>query len=61
MVGLALTPILIINIDLWAIVALRTAILMVVWGILNRYLPKNGILFWRRDVSEEFLRYTVSL
>ncbi len=61
MVGLALTPILWINVGLWPIVALRTGILTVAWGCLNKYLPQEGFLCWRRDVVEEFSRYTISL
>jgi hypothetical protein len=60
MVGMALTPILFVNVDLWPIVALRTGILFVVWGCLNRYLPKR-VFIWRRDVAEEYSRYFMSL
>jgi hypothetical protein len=60
MVGLALTPILWINVDLWPIVALRTGFLAVSWEALNRYLPQK-VWIWRRDVVEEFSRYAVSL
>ena len=44
-------------------ILIRSVILGVVWGCLNKYLPSAGIagnkriLFWRRDIVEEFLRY----
>jgi hypothetical protein len=60
MVGLALTPILFMNVDLWPIVALRTGILTAVWGLLNKYLPQR-VFIWRRDVFEEFSRYAIAL
>ena len=61
MVGVALTPILFISVELWWLVALRMGILAVVWECLNRYLPQKGVWIWRRDVVEEFSRYAVSL
>ena len=61
MVGLAGFPVLFIDCSSWGILAARTALIAVVWGSLNKYLPKNGIWVWRRDVVEEFSRYFVSL
>jgi hypothetical protein len=60
MVGVALTPILFISVELWWLVALRMGILAVSWEALNRYLP-DKVLVWRRDVVEEFSRYALSL
>jgi hypothetical protein len=60
MVGAALIPVLAINIDLWPIVASRMVLLCVVWGALNRYLPKK-VFIWSRDVVEECVRYFFSL
>jgi len=60
-VGFAGFPILFIDINLWQICVARALILMILWGCLNRFLPQRGILIWRRDVAEEFLRYFVSL
>lgn len=58
--GLALFPIVFIDINFWWIVALRAVCLMVLWGCLNKFLPQR-ILCWNRDVAEEYVRYTVSL
>ena len=59
-VGLAAFPLCFIDpVFVW-LVALRTVILVVVWGCLNKYLPQR-ILIWRRDVAEEFCRYFVAL
>jgi hypothetical protein len=60
MVGVALFPIMFIDIALWWVVIARSIVLCVVWGCLNKYLPQR-VLFWRRDVFEELARYTVSL
>jgi hypothetical protein len=60
MVGLALSPICFINHSLWLVVTQRALILCVIWGSLNKYLPKR-ILFWDRSIVEECLRYTISL
>jgi hypothetical protein len=60
MTGLALSPVLLINVDFWPIVASRTVILCLSWHCLNMYLP-NKVFIWKRDVVEENLRYTVSL
>ena len=60
--GLALLPLVLIGIPSWIILT-RATVLAVIWGCLNKYLPSAGvsgdkrILFWRRDVVEEFLRY----
>lgn len=41
----------------------RAILLALIWGCLNKFLPSAGvagnkrILFWRRDIIEEFLRY----
>ena len=56
-VGLAILPLL----D-WTLF-IRAILLAIIWGCLNKYLPSAGvrgdkrILFWRRDVVEEVLRY----
>ena len=56
MVGLALSPVLFIDLGLWWVVLARSAALCVIWGGLNKYLPQiKG-----RDVVEEFTRYAVS-
>jgi hypothetical protein len=60
MVGLALFPIMFIDMHFWWIVALRAVILMILWECLNKFLPQR-ILCWNRDVAEEFSRYFVSL
>ena len=44
---------------LWWVVLAWAVFLAVVWGCLNKFLPQK-ILCWRRDVAEEFLRYTVA-
>ena len=62
MVGLSAMPFLWCSIALWAIIG-RALILAIIWGCLNKYLPSAGvagdkrILFWRRDIVEEFVRY----
>lgn len=61
MTGVAVFPLGFINPWFWLIVPLRAVALCVIWGCLNKYLPKKGILCWRRDVAEEFLRYFCSL
>lgn len=60
MVGLALAPIIFIDISLWWIVLCRIIILTVAWGCLNKYLPAK-VLCWKRDVAEEYSRYAISL
>ena len=56
-VGMALFPLF-----GWA-TFIRAIPLAIIWGCLNKYLPSAGIsgdkriLFWRRDVVEEVLRY----
>lgn len=37
---------------------IRAILLALIWGSLNKYLPKK-VFIWRRDVAEEFLRYSV--
>lgn len=59
LVGLAILPTLIINVHLWPFILIRALVLAVSWGCLNRFLP-DKVLFWRRDVAEEFLRYAIS-
>ena len=57
MVGWAILPLMGIEIFV------RAILLALIWGSLNKYLPSAGvsgnkrILFWRRDVVEEFFRY----
>lgn len=53
-VGLTLLP---LRVD-FVLVITRAIVLAVIWGCLNKYLPKK-VLLWRRDVVEEFLRYFV--
>lgn len=59
-VGIAGLPLMFLAGDFWWILPVRALVLMVVWECLNRYLPEK-VLIWRRDVAEEFLRYTASL
>ena len=60
MVGLAMLPLLILGVDLWPIIVFRAVSIAIIWGCLNKFLP-NRVWLWRRDVAEEFLRYTVLL
>ena len=60
MVGLAISPILFVDISLWWVVAIRVLALSFIWWALNRFLPKR-VWLWGRDVVEEFSRYFVSL
>ena len=55
MVGLACLPLTFIHIAWWLILS-RATLLAVIWGLLNT-LKYDRILFWRRDVAEEFMRY----
>ena len=57
-VGLALLPSLFIGHFLWFIL-IRSFVLAVIWGCLNKYLPQR-VFIWRKDVAEEFLRYASS-
>ena len=59
-VGLACFPIIFVDKHLWLFVLCRIIILTVVWGCLNKYLPKK-VFIWDRAVAEEYLRYTASL
>jgi hypothetical protein len=59
-VGLSAFPLLIISSSVFTLLVIRTIIIMVAWGCLNKYLPPK-VLCWNRDVVEEFSRYTVSL
>lgn len=54
-VGLSLFPLLWLHIAWWIILA-QAFLLAVIWGGLNKWLPKK-VLIWRRDTAEEFLRY----
>jgi len=56
LVGIAFLPLAFIGVAWWLIVW-RAVMLCGIWGGLNKYLPSNGILIWRRDIAEEFLRY----
>jgi hypothetical protein len=60
MVGLAISPILFIDISLWWVVAIRVIGLAVIWWALNKFLPQR-VWLWGRDVVEEFSRYFVAL
>jgi len=53
--GLAIMPLLWGDVLLPIIIS-RAVLLAVVWGSLNKYLPKR-VFIWRRDIAEEFLRY----
>jgi len=55
--GLAFLPLAWTGI-LWWLIIWRAIMLCGIWGGLNKYLPSNGILIWRRDIIEEFLRYS---
>lgn len=59
-VGVAGLPLMWVAGDSWWLFPIRIAVLSVIWGVLNRYLPQK-VLFWRRDVVEENLRYMSSL
>lgn len=60
MVGVAAVPLMFISpVFVW-LVPVRAVILAITWHLLNMRLP-DRVLLWRRDVAEEFLRYTVSL
>jgi len=60
-VGLAMIPAVFINYSplLIILLILRPVFLCIVWGCLNKYLPKK-VFIWNRAVAEEFLRYTAS-
>lgn len=60
MVGFSAMPLVFIHRELFTLLLIRSIILMVLWGCLNKFLPPR-ILFWNRDVAEEFSRYAVSL
>lgn len=55
-VGLCALPALFIISGFWWYLALRSIALAVIWGTLNT-VKYDKIILWRRDVSEEFLRY----
>jgi hypothetical protein len=57
--GIAMMPAVFIVKWIWWVLLLRAILLAVVWGSLNKWLPQK-VLWWRRDVAEEFLRYAVS-
>ena len=57
-VGIALIPLVIIY-NLYLLWIVRAILLAIIWGCLNKYLPKK-VLIWRRDIAEEFLRYFIS-
>lgn len=59
-VGVAGLPLMWVMGDLWWLMIVRVVIVSVVWELLNRCLPQQ-VLCWKRDVVEEFSRYTVSL
>ena len=39
---------------------IRAVLLALIWGCLNKYLPQK-VLFWTRDIVEEFLRYFATI
>jgi len=40
----------------WWLILIRAIVLALIWGCLNKCLPSK-VIFWRRDIAEEFLRY----
>ena len=60
MVGLALSPILFIDVGLILFVGLRSVFLFCAWGALNKW-RRPKVLFWKGDVFEELARYFVAL
>jgi len=58
MVGCALLPVVYVVPGLWWMLLLRAVFLGLAWEAQNRYLPQR-ILIWRRDVVEEFVRYSL--
>lgn len=59
MVGFALFPMVFVDPVYWMIVPMRAMFLAISWHMFEK-LP-GKILFWKRDVASEFLRYFVSL
>jgi len=59
MVGIALLPLCIVY-NLYLLLVIRSILLAIIWGLLNKFLPSK-VLIWRRDIAEEFLRYFISL
>ena len=51
-VGLCIAPVLFIDSGLLWVILLRAVMLCIAWGVLNKWLPWNGVLVWRRDVVE---------
>lgn len=64
-VGLAAIPMIFVDPIFFWIVPIRAVFLACWWELLNKKLPQEGIRIWRwtwrRDVAEEFLRYSVTL
>lgn len=56
MTGLSIFPYIIIN-QHWIKLVIYSLTLAVIWGSLNK-IKYDKIFFWRKDVVEEFLRYT---
>lgn len=54
--GLATLPILWCNAALLWVIIGRAFALAVIWGCLNKYMPKK-LFVWRGDIANEFLRY----
>ena len=48
MVGLALSPIIIISHVFWILVLTRAILLSIAWGLLNKYLPQR-LFIWDRE------------
>jgi len=61
--GLAILPMIFINVAVWPILVLRAGLLSIVWGMLHKWLAnKPGkFMLWRKDVAEELLRYFFTL
>lgn len=60
MVGISIFPLWFIDHSWWVLIIARGLGLAVIWGLLNKFTPSR-IFIWRRDISEEFLRYSFSL
>jgi hypothetical protein len=63
MVGIAMMPACFIVPGAWWILLLRAVLLAVAWGLLHCAIQKmpKGVLCWKGDVAEEFIRYAISL
>lgn len=60
-VGLAAIPLMWVDPVFILLVPVRAIALAFWWDFLNKKLPQEWVLCWRRDVAEEFLRYAITL